>query len=132
MSSELKSTCFYIWRNKYERRISTGDFKPIFKRYIGVENKDNYDDILKTFSVKFEENKNLSLLFDGSIPMSGEFELINHINNELATMDIYNMQGQDIILFNDETITIIFVLTWFSISIFRKYTNILTLVNFIM
>ena len=109
MSSELKSTCFYIWRNKYERRISTGDFKPIFKRYIGVENKDNYDDILKTFSVKFEENKNLSLLFDGSIPMSGEFELINHINNELATMDIYNMQGQDIILFNDETVNKVFL-----------------------
>ena len=109
MSSELKSTCFYIWRNKYERRISTGDFKPIFKRYIGIENKDNYNDILKTFSVKFEENKKLSLLFDGSIPMSGEFELINHINKELATMDIYNMESQDIILFNDETVNKVFL-----------------------
>lgn len=109
MSSELKSTCFYIWRNKYERRISTVDFKPIFKRYIGVENKDEYNDILKTFSVKFEENKNLSLIFDGNIPMSGEFELINHINSELATMDIYDMEGQDITIFGDEVVNKIFL-----------------------
>lgn len=109
MSASLRSTCFSIWRNKYERRISTGEFKPLFTRYIGVENKENYCDILKTLATKFNENKDISLIFDGNIEMSGEFELIDHINKELGNMDVYSLSTQDIVLFDNLEVNNVFL-----------------------
>ena len=49
------------------------------------------------------------MLFENSIPMLGEMELIQYIYNELNTMDITNMQAQDIVLFDDENINRIFL-----------------------
>lgn len=109
MSISLKSVCFSMWRSKYERKISTGGFKPLFTRYIGVENKDNYNDILRTISSKFEENKDKTLIFDGNIEMTGEFDLIEFITKELATMDVYNMANQDIVLFDDVEVNNVFL-----------------------
>ena len=98
-----------MWRNKYERRVSTGEFKPIFTRYIGVENKENYYDVLKTLATKFDENKDISLIFDGNIEMSGEFELIDHINKELGNMDVYSLSTQDIVLFDNLEVNNVFL-----------------------
>lgn len=89
--------------------MATGNFKPIFSRYIGVEDKETYCDILKTLEVKFSENKDKTLIFDSQIEMTGEFELIEFINNELRHMDIYNMEAQDITIFNDPEINNIFL-----------------------
>lgn len=89
--------------------MATGNFKPIFSRYIGVEDKETYCDILKTLEVKFSENKDKTLIFDSQIEMAGEFELIEFINNELKHMDIYNMEAQDITIFNDLEINNIFL-----------------------
>lgn len=109
MRGSLKNDCFSIWRTKYERQMSGNSFKPLFVRYIGVENKDNYNDILKTFSAKFEEHKDKTLIFDGLIEMSGEFELIDYINRELATMNIYDMTSQDITLFDNVEVNQVFL-----------------------
>ena len=109
LERNLKNDCFYIWRNKYERAISTGEFKPLFVRYIGVQDKDLYCDILKTLDLKCNENPNVSLIFDGNIEMSGEFELIELINSELKNMDIANIESQDIVIFNDIEVNNVFL-----------------------
>lgn len=109
MSGSLKKDCFAIWRTKYERQITGNGFKPLFNRYIGVDDKDSYNNILRTLYSKFEENKDKTIIFDGVVAMSGEFELIDYINRELITMNIYDMASQDIILFSDNEVNNIFL-----------------------
>lgn len=98
-----------MFRKKIERSDSNYYFEPCFYRVIGVEDSYNYNNILKTLNDKIEEYKDITLLFENSIPMLGEMELIQYIYNELNTMDIKNMQAQDIVLFDDENINRIFL-----------------------
>lgn len=90
-----------IFRKKLERSNAEGDFQAYFYRFIGIEDKAIYNNILKTLDDKIEENKENTLFFDGSIPMIGEMELIQYVYNELNTMNISNIQNQDITLFDD-------------------------------
>ena len=57
--------------------------------------------ILKHSESKCNEEKDKCIIFDGSIPLSGEMELIQYIFNELASMDIYKMTSQEIVIFNN-------------------------------
>lgn len=98
-----------MFRKKIERSDSNYYFEPCFYRVIGVEDSHNYNNILKTLNDRIEEYKDITLLFENSIPMLGEMELIQYIYNELNTMDITNMQAQDIVLFDDENINRIFL-----------------------
>ena len=95
---------YSMFRKKIERSDSNYYFEPCFYRVIGVEDSHNYNNILKTLNDRIEEYKDITLLFENSIPMLGEMELIQYIYNELNTMDITNMQAQDIVLFDDENI----------------------------
>ncbi|MGL5086864.1 MAG: YceG family protein, partial [Clostridium sp.] len=67
-----------MFRKKFERSNGYLDFKPYFYRYIGVEDTSNYDDVLKTLKEKLDLYKDKHIVFDGSIPMIGEMELIQH------------------------------------------------------
>lgn len=104
MSMSLKNACFNIWKSNTDRQGIKTSFKPIFTRYIGVENSSEYNDILKTYFEKFKENPDTTMLFAGEIPMQAEFDLINYVGNELQKMNILDMQHQDIVLFDDTDI----------------------------
>lgn len=96
----LKSLCFNIWKSKYDRQGISSQYKPVFTRYIGVDDANEYPNIIKTLYEK-SNNCPYSIFFDRSIPMQAEFDLIIYVGNELKTMDITNLKSQDIVLFND-------------------------------
>lgn len=98
-----------MFRTIYEREDSYRRFKPYFYRFIGVEDSSKYDDFIKTLESKCEEEKDKCIIFDGSIPLTGEMELIQYIFNELASMDVYSMASQDITIFNDFEINLKFL-----------------------
>lgn len=109
MSISLKNACFNIWKSNRERQGVKQNFKPLFVRYIGVENSLEYNDILKTYFENFKDNPDTSILFDGEIPMKAEFTLINYIGNELNNMNVLDMQHQDIVLFDDANLNDFFL-----------------------
>ena len=84
----LKQTCFDLWKTNEERK-GILPFKPIFIRYIGVEN-DEYEHILKTIDSQIKRNSEITLFFDGNIPTDSavsqdvEFSdfLLNHMFSE--------------------------------------------------
>ncbi|MDU3722529.1 MAG: YceG family protein [Clostridium celatum] len=109
MAVNLKNITSYMFRTIYEREDSYRRFKPYFYRFIGVEDSSKYDDFIKTLESKCEEEKDKCIIFDGSIPLTGEMELIQYIFNELASMDVYSMAYQDITIFNDFEINLKFL-----------------------
>ena len=109
MAVNLKNITSYMFRTIYEREDSYRRFKPYFYRFIGVEDSSKYDDFIKTLESKCEEEKDKCIIFDGSIPLTGEMELIQYIFNELASMDVYSMASQDITIFNDFEINLKFL-----------------------
>lgn len=96
----LRSAMYNIWRPDYERKGISQFFKPIFIRYIGVEDPAEYQNILLTLKHKADDT-GYTLMFDGQIPMQAEFDIITYVGNELKTMDIRNLKTQDIELFPD-------------------------------
>lgn len=109
MAINLKNITSYMFRSRFDRESTYTKFKPYFYRFIGVDNTDEYDDLIKTIETKFEEAKDKCIIFDGGIPVSGEMELIQYIFNELSSMNIYNMASQDITIFNDSNINLKFL-----------------------
>lgn len=101
---DLEKLIHSMFRKKYERTNSYNEFVPYFKRYIGVEDIEKYNNLLKTMEERCNENKEVTIIFDNNIPMTAELELIEYIYNELKTMDIYNMAIQDITIFEDREI----------------------------
>ena len=80
-------------------------FKPkeqvYFYRFIGIKDKEQYNNDLKLLQSKCDEIENKVIVFDNEMPLSGEMELIQYIYNELQTMDISNLINQDIVIFDD-------------------------------
>lgn len=109
MSMSLKTACFDLWRTRYERKGIQSAFKPMFIRYIGVENPAEYNDVLKTLITKAQEDKAHTIYFDGQIPMTAEFNLLNSVKAELETMDVNHISKQDITLFADPELNKIFM-----------------------
>ena len=101
MAINLKNITMYMFRTIYEREDVYNKFKPYFYRFIGVEDSSNYDNYIKTVESKCLEEKDKCIIFDGSIPLSGEMELIQYIFNELSSMDVYKMTSQEIVIFDD-------------------------------
>lgn len=101
MSMSLKTAMYTIWKPDYERRGISSTFKPMFTRYIGVEDHNEYPNILLTLKKRTEENSKYSVMFCGEIPMQAEFDIIRYVGEELKSMDVRNLKTQDIELFND-------------------------------
>ncbi len=97
----LKNTCFTLWQSNMERKGIREQFRPLFVRFIGVQEPKEYDNIIKTIQVRVSENESTSVLFDSEVPMVANFDLINIITKELETMDVLNIKNEDIILFDD-------------------------------
>ena len=79
MSINLKYIINNIFKNKDEK---------YFYRFIGIENKDTFNDELKTLEDKCVKFQDKCVIFDNEIPLSAEMELIQYIYNELQTMEI--------------------------------------------
>ena len=109
MTVDLLRIIQNMFMDKYSRKDINGQFASYFNRIIGVSNKENYDDILSTLNKKCYENSNVSLIFDGEIPLNGEIELIEYIYNELNSMNIFNIVNEDIVIFDDLAINTAFL-----------------------
>ena len=92
MSINLKYIINNIFKNKDEK---------YFYRFIGIENKETFNDELKTLEDKCVKFQDKCVIFDNEIPLSAEMELIQYIYNELQTMDISNIVNQDIVIFDE-------------------------------
>ena len=109
MAINLKNITSYMFRSRFERQDTYVECKPYFYRFIGVDDSNEYDSILKTIQSKCQEEQDKCIIFDGSIPLSGEMELIQYIFNELSKMNIFNMESQDITIFEDHNLNLKFL-----------------------
>lgn len=108
MEMPLKTAIHQIWKPDFERKGIQSEFKPVFTRYIGVEDVNEYPNILKTLKTR-SDDCSCSVMFDGSVPMQAEFEIISYVGQELKTMDVTKLDTQDIELFEDTTRNAIFL-----------------------
>lgn len=109
MSMSLKTAMYNIWKPDYERKGIASVFKPIFTRYVGVEDQNEYPNIILTLQKRTEENSRYAIMFDGQVPMQAEFDIITYVGNELKTMDVRNLKAQDIVLFDDSQSNSVFL-----------------------
>ena len=100
----LKQIINDMFRNRYERTRNGEELRTFFYRYIGVEDTNIYNDLLKTLENKCNENNEVTLIFDKQIPFEPDMELLQYIFNELSHMDINHMVNQDINLFQNPEI----------------------------
>ena len=109
MAMNLKQITHAMFRKRYERTNGYNQFRPYFYRFIGVDDVESYDDIIKTLADKCEEHKDKCIIFDNSLPLEGELELIQYIYNELNNMNVRDMQHADITIFDDQQVNITFL-----------------------
>lgn len=109
MSITLKQITNLMFRKQFERDNGYTSSKPYFYRFLGVDDTSNYDNILKSLKVKCDEHKDKSIIFDGTIPIIGEMELIQYIYTELNSMDVSNIQSQEINILDDSEINFKFL-----------------------
>lgn len=109
MTINLQQLTYSMFRSNFDRRNNINEFKPYFYRFIGVSDINNFDNVLKTIKHKCKEHEHKTIIFDNSIPLSGEMELIQYIYNEIVTMDIFNMEHEEISLFSDININNLFL-----------------------
>ena len=103
----LKQHAVDIWRPNFERMSLEQVFKPIFTRFIGVENPREYPNILATLMAKDSEYPSQVIIFDGNIPLAVTDDLSmiqSAVKQELVTIDVARLnQGEPIIrLFVDD------------------------------
>ena len=103
MSASLRNICFQLWKPMYERKGIHSDFRPVFIRYIGVENTHQYDDVLKTLAINVDTHKNKTLCFDREIPL-GEGKIISYFSKQLEGLNIQQISVEDVALFDNETL----------------------------
>lgn len=80
----------------------------MFQRFIGVDvtplntgkTAKEYNDILKTYYDKMTAS-DTAVVFDGAIPVSPNFELVQFVKKELQTMDVTHISQQDITIFSN-------------------------------
>ncbi|MGG5461312.1 YceG family protein [Clostridium sp. B9] len=109
LHTDLGQVVFEMFKDRVSRVSRSGEFKPCFYRFIGVFDGNNYNDVLKTLEVKCEDKKDISLIFDGEIPLSGEMELIQYILNELNRMNVHNLKNEEINIFNNREVNSVFL-----------------------
>lgn len=101
MDIGLKKLCFTLWKPIDIRKGIQPEFKPEFIRYVGVENTSEYDNILKTFQLNAENDREHTIIFDGEIPSSVDFRFITAVTNQLNTIDIHHLTKEDISMFEN-------------------------------
>lgn len=107
---DLQKIIFSLWKKNYERTGLGEIFKPVFIRYIGIPNTENeYNNILKTilnFSNTYTKN---TIVFEGPINSSMNFDLLMAIKQNLETINISNLNYDDFIMFSDKEVNNCFI-----------------------
>lgn len=104
----LKQICFEIWNDNITRQGIKTEFKPVFLRYIGIDNNNEYNDVLATFIDKVNANKDISILFENEIPFPQNFNLMSAVSEALNTIDVSHFKDNDVVIFQDATLNHIF------------------------
>lgn len=108
MATSLRMLCFNIWKTKFERQGIMPQYKPVFSRYIGIEDENEYASIIKTIHEK-SSSCSYSVFFDSEIKMQADFDIIMYVGNELKTMNVHDLKSQDISLFGEQTLDSVFL-----------------------
>lgn len=109
MNIEFYSISSYMFKNYKYRINSYENFKPCFLRFIGADNEELYNNSIKELKNEIELHKEICLLFENTIPVNAEFELIQYIYDELDRMDVGNIKSQEIVLFQNQNINKLFL-----------------------
>ena len=89
LNVDLEDIISKVYTSKYNREnVFSGEFKNVFYRFIGVENTNNYNNILKKIQKKVNENIDVTIVFDNSIDLLGEMELIEYIYKEIENNEL--------------------------------------------
>ena len=114
LNVDLEDIISKVYTSKYNREnVFSGEFKNVFYRFIGVENTNNYNNILKKIQKKVNENIDVTIVFDNSIDLLGEMELIEYIYKEIEN-DYLNNRIDEYSILHDSK---------FKDFIIRKYTD---------
>ena len=98
-SPPLKTLIHTLWKPNYERQGIQPEFKPCYTAYIGVEDQNEYNNILATLVDKAKQDTRHTLVFDNTIPFEPDFEFMGQIKNELQYIDVTHFKADDIIMF---------------------------------
>lgn len=104
MATNLRNMIRRIFRSNIERVNTNNVFKPDFYRFIGAEDEQGYNDILKTIEEKCKENGDKCIIFDNIIPLTRDLQLIEYIQSELGNMNVLDMVHEEIAIFEDDNI----------------------------
>lgn len=106
---KLKQAIGVYYRKRYERENQYQTCEPYFYRFIGVDDARTYPDELKTLEELIQEQTSRTVFFEGEIPLQADFQLIESIKQELLTMNIGQLETQEITIFNDLSLNQIFL-----------------------
>ena len=98
----------FMENNTFDMKINSGypyemSNSPKMLSLIGIDKEEEYNYLIKKIWNKISERKNSLLLQKGFEPPS-DIELIKNIQDGLSSMDLNNIQNEEIILTNDDVI----------------------------
>lgn len=99
----FKKLAGLIWKTNFERAGLGAIFKPVFMKVIGIEDTNDYNNILRFLYKKAEEFTGC-VFFADEVPCSQDFDMITYLSGELNYMDISNLSVCDISLFDNSEI----------------------------
>ena len=99
-----KQVIFAMYRKRYERENQYQTCEAYFQRVIGIEDETEYHDTLKTLEELMSDHKNITVFFEGYVPLEAEFTLIETIKKELSTMNVFQLCKEDITITPDREI----------------------------
>lgn len=95
----IKQSVGALYRKRYERENQYQTCEAYFHRVIGVDEEAGYCDALKTLEELMKDHQNITVFFEGQIPLSPEFSLIEGVKQELLQMNVSQLSTQDITIF---------------------------------
>lgn len=102
---QLQDLVLDLWKpNSVRSRYDS--FKPVFKRFQGVENEKEYNDLCKTI----DESKDKStLIVDGNFLFQPRLDVLAQIKKELPTLDLDHLTKDFLIMFGDPEINEVYL-----------------------
>ncbi len=95
MMQQLQNLVLDLWKpNSVRSRYTT--FKPVFQRFLGVENEQEYNDLCKTIK---DSQDNSTLLIDGNFVFQPRLDVLAQVKKELPTLNLDHLTKDFLIMF---------------------------------
>lgn len=92
---QLQDLVLDLWKpNSVRSRYET--FKPVFERFVGVENEQEYNDLCKTIA---ESKDNSTLVVDGNFVFQPRLDVLAQVKKELPTLNLDHLTKEFLIMF---------------------------------